>query len=314
MEANDHERVADHERSDERSWFGRRLADEAANPRTIVAVLALTLYSVLRVSYEAFYGPLGLSPEDLGLGYLELLAQAAIGIVAIAAVITMILGGAALTERAMVDMVERSSLRPWQVGFVYALGLLALAIGIVVTPADSPVFLVSLGGLGLLSVSLFIAGVPSLLREAAGGKGIDERKASRSRSAVLGLLILGLGLASASFIVTARHDSMTVRAGFATQPRILGLRLASWGAEPATISWITADIDKSLRSLTGECLLYLGQADGTVFLLRPTRFYRRKTNTTFRRRPATTFRIPTSTVSVGLHPSATFCRAFRAER
>jgi len=34
------------------------------------------VYVVLRIAYGRFYAPLGLSPDDLGVGYLELLTQA----------------------------------------------------------------------------------------------------------------------------------------------------------------------------------------------------------------------------------------------
>ena len=53
----------------------RRLSDLAG----MLAFAGLILYVLLWVGYVRFYAPFGLSPADLGLGYVELLAQAAVG-------------------------------------------------------------------------------------------------------------------------------------------------------------------------------------------------------------------------------------------
>ena len=58
------------------------------NPRVLALVAGLLVYAVLRVAYVSFYQPFGLSPDDLGFGYLDLLAQAAVGTVAL----TLVLG------------------------------------------------------------------------------------------------------------------------------------------------------------------------------------------------------------------------------
>ena len=49
--------------------------------RAWLAAAGLALYVILRLAYSTFYQPLGVSPEDLGFGYLDILSQAAVGFV-----------------------------------------------------------------------------------------------------------------------------------------------------------------------------------------------------------------------------------------
>jgi hypothetical protein len=60
--------------------FLSKLGDRAANVNAILAVFGVILYAVLRVAYSIFYNGFGLYPDDLGLGYLDLLVQSAVGI------------------------------------------------------------------------------------------------------------------------------------------------------------------------------------------------------------------------------------------
>ena len=53
----------------------------ATDPRTVLTVLGIVLYAVLRIAYSVFYSNFGLTPDDLGLGYLDLLIQSAVGTV-----------------------------------------------------------------------------------------------------------------------------------------------------------------------------------------------------------------------------------------
>jgi hypothetical protein len=68
----------------------KTLTDRVTDVRTVLAVLGLLLYGVLRVAYSRFYGELGLAPDDLGLGYLELLVQSAVGAVGLLVAYTVI--------------------------------------------------------------------------------------------------------------------------------------------------------------------------------------------------------------------------------
>jgi hypothetical protein len=53
----------------------------ATDARTVLAVLGIVLYAVLRIAYSLFYNNFGLTPDDLGLSYLDLLIQSAVGTV-----------------------------------------------------------------------------------------------------------------------------------------------------------------------------------------------------------------------------------------
>jgi len=51
--------------------------------RPLLGLLLFVLYVVIRGAYSRFYAPFGLSPDDLGLSYLDLLAQSAIATLAL---------------------------------------------------------------------------------------------------------------------------------------------------------------------------------------------------------------------------------------
>ena len=53
----------------------------ATDAPTVLAVLGIVLYAVLRIAYSLFYNNFGLTPDDLGLSYLDLLIQSAVGTV-----------------------------------------------------------------------------------------------------------------------------------------------------------------------------------------------------------------------------------------
>lgn len=66
--------------ADGRSFLGS-FPRWATDVRTVLAVLGIVLYAVLRIAYSLFYSNFGLTPDDLGLSYLDLLIQSAVGTV-----------------------------------------------------------------------------------------------------------------------------------------------------------------------------------------------------------------------------------------
>src|SRR5436309_386329 len=56
-----------------------RWLERMPDVRAVLAVLGLLFYAILRIAYSAFYGRFGLSPDDLGLGYVDLLVQSMVG-------------------------------------------------------------------------------------------------------------------------------------------------------------------------------------------------------------------------------------------
>ncbi len=89
------------------------LIRQLTDPRTALALLGLALYAVMRVAYGRFYEPFGLSPDELGLSYLELLAQSALGAVVLAALFALSvpagLGATNLMDRAQETRSRSSS-------------------------------------------------------------------------------------------------------------------------------------------------------------------------------------------------------------
>lgn len=67
--------------TDENGSSLESLVGGATSASGVLAVLGIVLYAVLRIAYSFFYSPFGLRPDDLGLGYLDLLVQSAVGIV-----------------------------------------------------------------------------------------------------------------------------------------------------------------------------------------------------------------------------------------
>src|SRR5262244_803705 len=57
---------------------------------TVVAVIGSVLYGSLRIAYLSFYGQFGLRPEDVGLGYGEVLGQTVTGLVLLSAVVLIV--------------------------------------------------------------------------------------------------------------------------------------------------------------------------------------------------------------------------------
>lgn len=55
----------------------------AANVVPALTLIGVTLYVLLRLPYAMYYGRLGTTPEDVGLGYVEMLAQSALGLGAV---------------------------------------------------------------------------------------------------------------------------------------------------------------------------------------------------------------------------------------
>jgi hypothetical protein len=211
----------------------KRLAERLIDPASVLAITGLVAYVMLRAAYLRFYGEFGLAPDDLGLGYVELLTQSA------TALVVPIAYGLPLLALYVVFTRSRGNTRP---------------------PADA-------------------AGRP---------------RSWLTLAPVLLLIVVGAG----GFLVVhpASQDAQAVVAGNAVRPsKLLGVRLTSWGAEAATLSWTTNKISPTLRPLAHSCLMYLGESDNTLFVYSPHALGRR------------TFLIPAALAVVRIAPSRS-CR------
>jgi hypothetical protein len=164
------------------------------------SVIGLFMYGLLRQLYSHFYGSLGASPEEVGLGYSETLALSGIGIVWV-----LILPPAlAVTAMTLIRGMRRVALRE--------------GLTLVAPPL----------GLAMLAIGVFI-------------------------------LISGTWQAT-----TLAYDGGAVTSVNFGPMQVLGLR-----AEPATVTWIAGTPPSDPAFVSGECLLYLGQANGISVFFDP---------------------------------------------
>lgn len=61
------------------------------NPLSAVTALGLCLYGILRYVYARFYSPLGVKPEEGGLGYGEILGQSVTGLLLFSALMFLLI-------------------------------------------------------------------------------------------------------------------------------------------------------------------------------------------------------------------------------
>ena len=230
----------------------------------------------LRVAYVRFYQGFGLGPDDLGFGYLDLLAQAAVGTVAL----TLLLGGLvsiwvlAIAGAASWWFERRSShgsttaadargdgvpnppatsgraLKASEVAVVVVSLLLtaAIAVGIVA-------LVITLIGQKAVYVVGSVAGVALLVRNSFGRvERLDDRHRSWVDRAFAVVMAGAFALVAGLLIDQANSDAELVRKGINAHPTTANVRIASWGAERATIGWTSDEAERRSPGLQGECV------------------------------------------------------------
>jgi hypothetical protein len=275
----------------------------ATDVRTVLAVLGIVLYAVLRIAYSVFYSNFGLTPDDLGLGYLDLLIQSAVGTVmllmAIFIVAAVIVAGyvglwgnvrdsirmgrnnirgqqhagssesecppPAKQKDESVRVIQAASVTPqWR----DRRGRRGSWMGNVGLSALSVLALVGwFVGRGVLALPLVC--MLTLQVVIVGIKlikrGLTENRARWERG-LAAIALATLGLAILFLLGRAQSDAARVQLGYPSSYTVLGFRITTWGAEDATVSWTSNQIAADLRPLAGRCLMYLGQSNGTAFL------------------------------------------------
>jgi len=61
-------------------------------------------------------------------------------------------------------------------------------------------------------------------------------------------------------------DARAAKAGVAGHPTFLGIPILGWGADPVTVAWLSGTPPQGLPSTFGNCLMYLGRADGIAVI------------------------------------------------
>lgn len=295
-----------------RSGSAEAIAGQLSGVKAALGLFGLALYALLRIAYDRFYAPFGLSADDLGLGYLELLAQAAIGAVLLVlihgvliwlmiAIFVEFAASAARDARAAIQRRRSGERKPdepaskadlaWLLGIVGGGALLWLLDELTGAPVlrygAIATFVAAAVGYNAVMMA---RGTSRIWRGATSEPSTPA--ARRWRAAfVTTVIVVGL-LAALTLILGADGDARAVRDGQSVHTEFLGIPISSWGAEAATISWTTATVDPALAPLAETCLMYLGQSDGTVFLYAPHALRR------------ATFRVPAALAAVRIVPDA----------
>lgn len=228
----------------------RALLAAATYALPAVPLLGLIAYGFLRQIYVVFYGSLGASPEDVGLGYSQILGLSAFAVVGIG-----VLGAALVVLLSIVGFVidrlpiaaQGRMVMDRLPEVVTAVSVIALCVG--------AAFLWQHRGQGvvLLVVALLVFGVivrwPHFMRHVA---------VAISVFVLTAYLITGMMLSNgAEEAATYAFHGFAVRGVGALGVEVLGLF-----AEPTTVAWADAAHLPSEDHLSGHCVMYLGQSNG----------------------------------------------------
>jgi hypothetical protein len=180
-----------------------------------LAVLGIVLYASLRVAYEVFYAHLRVEPADVGLDYQRVLSESVGGVLLLAVLVLVGMGGIVIQLRSMTRGPDIT--RPaWQAAvFVLAIpGVYAvLAVVGALTWSDVAIALF-VSVVAIVGVVLYI--------EASPGAALVYFASCIAVSAVWALA------------QTAANDAHRVNGGYPTSMRVFGWPLTAWGATVAS--------------------------------------------------------------------------------
>jgi hypothetical protein len=251
---------------------------------TALATLGLAFgYVALRFAYTRFYDALGVAPEDLGLGKVDLLVRSAGLVVVFAMVGALVLEVAAIA----VALLVTSGLLPkaWQVldwvyedrpgGALVGLGVLLWLVAAVVgwtgqlRKAAAPT--------GYVSYAMILTGVVLVYGRRRGFRHLAsdvretgqtirralataiKRVARRWKAGAAAVIVLSVAVV---FVVATLLAPVAAR--LVEQGKAYHDWTVPWRADPATVRWLHQP--QAGDPLSGPCVMYLGQANGIVVL------------------------------------------------
>ena len=245
--------------------------------RTALALLGLLAYAVLRIAYSVFYNRFGLSPDDLGLTYVDLLVQSAVGT---SVLLLLVVGGVSILFAEFVGVgaalgdIRRDAKGDPDYSYSAFLTTVVVVTGLGAAAADL-IGLHAVSGVLLTVCAVVVAiwatirGCILIVRGVRGHAGGHPARTRWWRWVVTASVLLAVAIAIAGLISQASADATRVYEGHPSSFTVLGVRVTSWGAEQATVSWTSNQVAAELAPLAGRCLMYLGQSDATNFLYRP---------------------------------------------
>jgi hypothetical protein len=269
---------ADRDGSGLRRWLEPGALSAAA------ALVGAVVFVVLNLACVVFYTPLGVEPGDVGLGYAQLIAQAALAVLAIVVIALVItfawtlllstllpgLGPLAnyvvtLPDRIFPNdqarekvvtlgaLIRNPDVRWTAAALVLAAGLAALAGG-------------TAGGLALIAVGSLRAVLGAAHRRHAGFHGVLAAVTGPWRPALVFAGVAAVAAAITVFFLVffATTDRSRVQQGRATLS-VFGLPMP-WSADVAEVRWVR---EPSAGEPLPTCVIHLGAADGSVVVFDP---------------------------------------------
>ncbi len=244
-----------------RGWANREPLQAATLAGTLV-------YGSFRLDYFVFYGSFGVTPEEVGHGYVSTLARALVGglfvfvcIFAVMFVIAAFLGGLwAVT----ISMFKRRGRRA-AMAFP-----LVLAAGFVSAWFFLPHFQPTSES-GRIAGSIFFAGTLWILCSMMFKDVVADWNPRQVGSGVRRLMVpVSVATALVVFFVlmplAASQDARAVRAGYARHAQFAGFLSLPWGGDIVYVEWAEASPPSAVED---ECLMYLGRSPGVVVLWDP---------------------------------------------
>lgn len=228
--------------------------------RRVLAPLALIAYVGVRLGYDGFYGRLGLSAREVGVGYADMVSRAAVGLAVfvVGYAVTGILAG--LVGASLIPLDGDDPERPRGLRHLTLGGLTLMAAGGVVCALESFVEHAP-PTLGVLMATMGAAtALPGWPLRFSGLRG-------RLLHPVVRLLVLVLVVLSTLMLVEFGGEERASKVIEGTPLRATPLTaIIEMRAEPVCVEWIGADRPPSVP--LPAPFLYLGRDQGEVVLYR----------------------------------------------
>jgi len=232
---------------------------------SLIPILTAAVYAGLRLAYSGFYDRLGVSPEEVGLGQVDLVVRS-IGLIALTAVtaVTLVIFivlvvvalSAATGASKFVDWVLEKA--PRWAALVLIVSLTSWFLGLAFLPSWLRQYLFYAPAAALL-----LAGpVGYLLFPELRGRHVERARAMVSQLWVVGTV--AVGALSVAFITAITVILAPAAAHGVQDGRSYRDWSVPWRADPVTVVWLQQGAGTD--PLGAHCLMYLGQANGIAVL------------------------------------------------
>ena len=257
------------------SWFFK----DVSGGLLLTGVLT---YGLLHLAYAKFYNNFGVSLDELGIGYPQLLSQGAAGFAVLLLFSLLTVGASIFIWGALISDIWASMSRS---------KTLKRLLGFLKRPSGQWVLVVSGAALFfwgpawlrviLLLVLALYGLVPILRRTYASGDSSSSHASGDSSSshasaspappsrrltvAILATTVIAVLLAGVTLIVAAQGDAAMIKKGKVPVSG-LPLSVSSWGARDAVLIPLTPTAEKAYASVAGHKLMYLGASQNRFIL------------------------------------------------